>query len=516
AELDPDRLTGEHIGFQLAPRLNSLGRLADATVAVEFLTTGDLSRARILASEMDGLNARRKLLCDQVFQGAQAQLERDPSLLEHRALVLSHPDWPAGIVGIVAGRLAERYNRPTILIAAPPGELARGSARSVEGCDINAAIAVQGDMLHGFGGHPMAAGLGIDPERIPEFRRALTQDPRGFLKPVGPKTLPIDGYLPLADLSLDLVEQLERLAPFGQGNRALTLASRGLTLKSHTTIGRTQEHRRLIVEDEAGTTQKVLWWRGAGSPLPEARFDLAYTVRDSDYRGRREVQVVWVEQREAGGKRQEAGGRRQEIGDKRQEAGGKRQVVDYRGELHPRALLERLREQRKDMQVWSEAGARAEIGGRDRRELDQAKTLAIWTTPPGLAELQAALETVSPEMVYLFGIEPGLDSLDTFLKRLIGLTKPILNSNHGLASVSMLTAATAQREATVRAGLDWLEAQGHLAAQVAGDDVHLTAGYQKPDAELSQAAARLKELLKETTAYRAHFARTAKENLIQP
>ncbi|MEA3342433.1 MAG: DHH family phosphoesterase, partial [Chloroflexota bacterium] len=107
AELDPDRLTGEHIGFQLAPRLNSLGRLADATVAVEFLTTGDLSRARILASEMDGLNARRKLLCDQVFQGAQAQLERDPSLLVHRALVLSHPDWPAGIVGIVAGRLAE-------------------------------------------------------------------------------------------------------------------------------------------------------------------------------------------------------------------------------------------------------------------------------------------------------------------------------------------------------------------------------------------------------------------------
>ncbi|OQY21527.1 MAG: single-stranded-DNA-specific exonuclease RecJ [Anaerolineaceae bacterium 4572_32.2] len=508
AELDPARITGEHIGFQLAPRLNSLGRLADAAVAVEFLTTGDLARARILAAEMDGLNVQRKLLCDQVFQGAQAQIERDPSLLEYRALVLSHPDWPAGIVGIVAGRLAERYNRPTILIAAPPGELGRGSARSIAGCDINAAIAAQGDMLHGFGGHPMAAGLSIDPERIPEFRRALSRDPDGFLKPLGPKTLPIDGYLPLADLSLDLVEQLERLAPFGPGNRALTLASRGLTLKSHTTIGRTQEHLRLVVEDEAGATQKVLWWRGAGERLPADRFDLAYTVRASDYRGRQEVQVVWVEQRATSGKRQATSG-------KRQVASGELQVVDYRGKAHPHALLERLREQEKDVQVWSEAGDRAEVAGRDRRELGQAKTLVIWTTPPGPAELQSALEAVSPETAYLFGIEPGLDRLDTFLKRLIGLTKQILNSNNGLASVSMLAAATAQREMTVRAGLAWLEAQGHLAAQSAGDDVHLMVGGQKPDDKLPQVTAQLKELLKETAAYRAHFARADKETLIQ-
>ena len=131
AELDPTGLTEEHIGFELAPRLNALGRLADASPAVELLTTDDLERARILAHQLDGLNARRKMLCDQVTQAAEAQLERDPSLLDHGALELSHPRWPGGVIGIVAGRLAERYHRPVILITAPPGELARGSARSI-------------------------------------------------------------------------------------------------------------------------------------------------------------------------------------------------------------------------------------------------------------------------------------------------------------------------------------------------------------------------------------------------
>lgn len=219
AELDPARLSEEHIGFVLGPRLNALGRLADANVAVELLTTHDLGRARILATELEGLNARRKLLCNQVFQAAQAQIERDPSLLEHGALVLSHPAWPAGVIGIVASRLAERYHRPTILIATPPDELGRGSARSIDGCNVTAAIATQREMLINFGGHPMAAGLTIDPERIPEFRRALSRTVSEMLGEVKDRAiLQIDGYLSLGDLSLDLVEDLERLAPFGPGN----------------------------------------------------------------------------------------------------------------------------------------------------------------------------------------------------------------------------------------------------------------------------------------------------------
>jgi single-stranded-DNA-specific exonuclease len=518
AELDPDWLTEEHIAFVLGPRLNALGRLADANVAVELLMTDNLERARILATQMEGLNAQRKLLCDQVFQSAQAHIERDPSLLEHSALVLSHPSWPGGVIGIVAGRLAERYHRPTVLIATPPGELGRGSARSIEGVNITAALAAQREMLVRFGGHPMAAGLTIDPEpspesiegRIPEFRRALSRtvsemlpDPRGLGKPLG--SLQIDGYLSLADLSLDLVEDLERLAPFGPGNLPLTLVSKGLSLTSHTPVGRTGEHLQLIVEDEEGIAQRVIWWQGANWPLPQGRFDLAYVVRASNYRGQRDVQVEWVDAREI---------------EVRPEGFLETlrvsvEIVDYRWEPNPRKALERLRVQ-EDVQVWSEAEARAEVAGQDRYELQPSKILIIWTTPPGPAELQAALEKVAPTTVYLFGIDPGLDHPETFLKRLAGLTRYALNSHRGRVNVSTLAAATAQRETAVRQGIAWLAARGHLVVLgEEGDEIQLAEGGHVVDPKgFQKPLGSLKALLEETAAYRAHFARADKESLI--
>jgi single-stranded-DNA-specific exonuclease len=510
AELDPAWLSEEHISFVLAPRLNAPGRLADANVAVELLTTDSLERARILATELEGLNAQRKLLCDQVFQAAQAQIERDPSLLEHSALVLSHPSWPAGVIGIVASRLVERYHRPTLLIATPPGEMGRGSARSIEGVNIAAAIAAQQEMLVRFGGHPMAAGLTIDPERVPEFRRTLSRtvsemlaDPEGLGKPLG--SLPIDGYLSLADLSLDLVEDLERLAPFGPGNPPLTLVSKGLSLTGHSTVGRTGEHLQLIVEDEEGTAQRVIWWQGANWPLPEGRFDLAYVVRASDYRGQRDVQVEWVDARPIEEPRPDGFPKTRQV----------LEIVDYRREPNPRKILERLRAQ-EDVQIWSEAETKAEVAGQDRYELQPSKVLIVWTTPPGPAELRTVLEKVAPETVYLFGIDPGLDPPEAFLRHLAGLTRYALNSRQGRANVSTLAAATAQREATMRQGIAWLAARGHLEVlSEDGDVIQLAEGDQVVDPKgVQKPLESLKALLEETAAYRAHFARADKETLI--
>jgi len=523
AELRADWITEEHIGFVLGPRLNALGRLADATVAVEFLTTDDLSRARILATELEGLNAQRKLLCDQVTQAAGAQDERDPELLEGGAVVLSHPSWPAGVVGVLAGRLAERYHRPTVLIASPPGELSRGSARSVEGCDIRAAIAVHEEMLESFGGHPMAAGLSIDPERIPEFRRALPRTVREMCGDLGGQApLQIDGILPLPALSLELVEELERLAPFGPGNPPLTLVSRDLVLKSHTTVGRSGEHVQLIVEDDEGNAQQVIWWQGGELPLPKGRFDLAYVVRASDYRGQRDVQVEWVDARPL------------EVPAAAIQTFRASQVVDHRRERDRRALLERLRAQ-EGFQIWSEAQARAEIGGRGRYELEPSRALVVWSTPPGSAELRGVLEKVSPETVYVFGVDPDLDHVEVFLERLAGLVKHALRAHQGWVEVPVLAVATAQRESTVRAGLAWLVARGHVVvlgegesegggkgrvggaeAQVAhARKLRLAAGDGTASADLPQATARLRALLEETAAYRAYFARADAEALIQ-
>ena len=505
ALLNPDQITEEHIGFVIAPRLNALGRLADASDGVELLSTRNLTRAGILVAQIEGLNARRKLLCDQVMEGAQAQLERDRSLLDAGALVLSHPSWPAGVIGIVAGRLAERYNRPAVLITTPPDGLGRGSARSIEGCDISAAIGVHGGLLEGFGGHPMAAGFSIDPERIPEFRRALSRTVREKCGEMREQpSLKIDGYLDLAALDLATVEELARLAPFGPGNPPLTLVSERLFLKAQTTIGSTGEHLRLVVEDETGRERKVIWWQWNGSPLPAGRFDLAYLARASNYRGQREVQVEWVDARPI----EEPPARRGRESDPLT-------IVDWRPEADPHKLLSNLRAH-EQIQVWSESGAKAETNGLDRRDLRPGKTLVIWTTPPGPGELHAALDKVWPETIYLVGIDPECRRSREFLQRLASLAKHALRHNQGWVSITVLAAATAQREAAVEAGLGWLVARGHLAKLVEdGDRMQLAVGSQSPGAGKQETASRLRALLEEAAAYRAYFSRADREALIR-
>ena len=173
AELNRETLSEEQISFALGPRLNAIGRLGDANPIVELMTTDSHEAARRQVLELERMNARRRLLTDQVFDAACDQIEADLGILDNPGLVLFHPDWPPGVIGIVASRLVERFHRPTLLLASPPDGPVRGSARSIAGCNVTAAIAACAELLDGFGGHPMAAGVSLQPERLEPFRREL-------------------------------------------------------------------------------------------------------------------------------------------------------------------------------------------------------------------------------------------------------------------------------------------------------------------------------------------------------
>ena len=294
-----ETLTEETIGFTFAPRLNALGRLSDANPAVELLITNDPARARVLAAQIEGLNAQRRLLTSQIHEAAEAQLREHPELLAEPVIVLSHPNWPGGVVGIVANRLVDRYHKPAFLLTESEDGILRGSARSVEGLHITEAITANKDLLLSFGGHPMAAGVSLQKENLLSFRKGLG---RAIEKQLGETvreepSLQIDAWLDLDKLDLELANSIEMLSPFGAGNPKLTLATRGVTMKSVSTIGKTKEHLRLNVEDESGNMQSVLWWGGAGEELPEdgSRFDIAYSLRASTFRGEKQVTLQFEE-----------------------------------------------------------------------------------------------------------------------------------------------------------------------------------------------------------------------------
>jgi len=504
AGLSQEDVSEEHIGFSIAPRLNSLGRLADASEGVELLTTNDTVRARILAAQLEGLNVRRQLLTKQVFDGARSQVERDPSLLEYAALVLSHPSWPGGVVGIVAGRLAEYYGRPVVLISAPPGEVARGSARSVAGCDINAAIGANGHMLYSYGGHPMAAGLSMDPERIAEFRNALG---RTVAEQCGTElaeeSLQIDAWINLADLSLELIGQVNRLAPFGPGNPTVRLATRDVHIVNHSLIGKTREHRRLLVVDASGLEQTVLWWQGGIWSVPQGTFDLAYTVRATDFQGKRQVQVEWLDARTREAPLIVVTTERPKI-----------EIVDCRGDRAPARRLQELRAE-GDLLVWAEGLKKGEQPGVDRRNLSLTPRLAIWTLPPGPEELREVMEKTSPSIVYFFGMGTGLDRPSAFLKRLAGLVKYALRELGGQLQLSTVAALLGHRVVTVRKGIEWLVAKGQVRLVAESEDaIILMRDSGEVRSDLGVVQAQLAALLEETAAYRDYYRSADKEHLL--
>lgn len=500
-------LTEEHISFTLAPRLNALGRLADASLGVELFTTQDRVRAEAIAAEMETLNAQRQLLCSQVTAGALAQIQRHPELLAEPVLIVGHETWPANVVGIVASRLVEQFGHPAVVLSMPAGEAVRGSARSVPGVDIGAAIAAQGQHLLSFGGHPMAAGLSMAPESLPAFRYALSDAVGRMLAAAPlPPAIAVDTYLDWEEPGLDLAREVARLAPFGAGNPPLCFATRGLHVVHHAALGRTGEHRRLVVADDDDHRRAVLWWHGADGQVPDEPFDLAYTLRTSSFQGTAEVQVEWLAARPAAPSSPLA-----------VQGPCPARTVDHRQAEDPDAVLRGLLGEEPSLEVWAEVNAPSGIAAKNRLQLGPAQALAVWTAPPSRREWEQALAAVRPTKLYLFGHDPGTDDLNAFAQRLAGMVSYCLRTKGGYADLAEMASAAGQTEETVGLGLRWLAARRQvevtgedgrgmtLAAVAAGEGKREREAATSPEAALL--AARIQGQLAETAAYRKYWLR---------
>ncbi len=487
ANLKVDRLTEEHIGFWLAPRLNALGRLGDANLAVELLTTPDLSRARILVTQLEGLNDQRKLLVEQVVQQATQQLKQNPSLANYKAIVLAAPDWHPGVVGLAASQLAERYGKPTILIALQADNneiIGRGSARSVEGCDIHQAIKTQAHLLLNFGGHPMAAGLAIPPDKVADFRRGLSE----ALPDVQPteKELSIDAVVELVQVSANLLNAVQRLAPFGNGNPLVQLGCRNLRVVKEAIFGKRNEHKRVMVQDEAGQQREIIWWQGAAESSPHGAFDLAFTIRHDDFVGGEAIQLTWLAARSL-------------------EAPSitvKPELVDWRKLPQPEIEAHK----QPAAMIWGEGILVADMPLLPRHNLTPAENLIVWTAPPSETVFQQGLAKVKPRKLFLIGQLPPFDSPLPFIGRLMGLLKYAMQHYDGEVNVEQLAAALGHEARTIRLGIDWLSAQGKLTARNKDGTCVVQSTQQTANhAEATTIEQYLKTALAEAAAYRKFF-----------
>ncbi len=295
ARVDGAAIDATAVGFRLAPRINAAGRLGRPDLALELVLTDDKEVAAALADELEGLNRDRQAVEDKILRSAIRQVEEWPEERRaRRGYVLWSDDWHEGVIGIVASRLVERFNRPIVLIAGA-GETWKGSGRSVSAFDLHGALAACSSLLERFGGHRAAAGLSIRRDQLDAFSDAFGAHADQVLAAEDMRqTTTIDAIVPASALTLDLAQELDRLAPFGLGNPDVTLLVASCEAVEPSTVGE-GKHLRFRVRQHGrdggsaiafGMGPQVERLRGA------TRYDLAFRLKENRWNGTVAPQLV--------------------------------------------------------------------------------------------------------------------------------------------------------------------------------------------------------------------------------
>jgi single-stranded-DNA-specific exonuclease len=301
--LDQKReLESEDIGFVLGPRLNAAGRLGQAQLGVELLTTDRADRALELAKYLEGLNESRQKLERSIYRAANKQAKEEFDPTADAALVLAERGWHPGVIGIVAGRLAEKYHRPVVMISLDPLGVkpGSGSARSVPGFNLHAALEACTEHLLSHGGHVAAAGLTIDDAKLEDFRADFLEHAAAEIteaQRLG--ELHIDAEAPLSAFTLGVVQQIERMSPFGQSNPRPLLSTNDVTLaEPPRVIGSGGNHLSLKLKQHAVTLRAVAFGGGDWADdlaAVSGPINIAFRPVINSFRGRRSVELHLVD-----------------------------------------------------------------------------------------------------------------------------------------------------------------------------------------------------------------------------
>jgi single-stranded-DNA-specific exonuclease len=279
------------VGFRLAPRLNAGGRLADATRAVELLTTDDAARATQLAQELNEENQTRQAIEQEILDDALRRIAADPEFAARRSIVLASEAWHPGVVGIVAARLVERFYRPTVLVALEADSgLGRGSGRSIGGCDLYQTFRRCGAQLEGFGGHRMAAGLSIRRERVAAFAGEFEEAVRAATRAEDF----VQHNVADAELCLDAVDdavlaELARLEPYGAGNREPVFLARRVSVLSRRVVG--ERHLKLYLRQGKRALSAIGFGMAEHPVDAGGEVDILFSPEHNEWNGQTSIQL---------------------------------------------------------------------------------------------------------------------------------------------------------------------------------------------------------------------------------
>ncbi len=448
-EINSEIFNETSISFVIAPLLNALGRLDDAEPIVESFLSTNIQETRIFANILDNLNEKRKLITEQITDATLALIRKERSE-SGNSIVLHHPDWHPGVLGIVANRLVELFNKPVILLTGNPDQPIRGSGRSIDGVNIIEAIRNSSQILTHFGGHTMAAGLSLPFENLEIFKKEFDKSVQHQLseKKISLDFM-VDGFIDFNQISLDFVKELEILSPFGSGNPRFIFACKNVNIARTAIFGKNKQHLKFFTTDENNIPVELLWWQGANQSIPDTSIDIAFRPGKSVNKGQEQLQLEIVKIRPS-----------ENAFEKIKSDSKHLEIIDLRAEKH--ISIEKLIDI-KDSFIWAEGLENKELLPFDNR-LNQhpAENLIIYTCPPSLVEIAKVWKSVNPKKLYLCSVLPEDGSINSLVLKVSGMINLAIRQRSGVFELDRVAALTGQRMKTIRVILNYLEAKGKI------------------------------------------------------
>ncbi|MFP4198078.1 MAG: single-stranded-DNA-specific exonuclease RecJ [Halanaerobium sp.] len=484
-DINPLEINEKTLGFQIGPLLNSAGRIDSAEKGLKLLLADDKSKAAGLAAELNQINQHRKEISQKIY----LELEKEMKPEQRKAVVSYDSDWHQGVIGIAAGRITENYQVPAVLMTSnQQSELITGSARSIEGININNLIAECSDLLEKHGGHAAAAGFSLKKDRLEKFKLRLQRLIDQKLEEIDSELeLEADLNLELAEVTEDFYQGLRLFAPFGEANpEPLFYLESDILSSREISAGR---HKRLVLGTETDKITALWWW--AGELENNYRQQFACRLTENIYRGSRSLQLeikalAPLKEKSREVKNQQSIKRQLKILDWRQkdisqlEAGAENTVY----------FAEGLKEYNHYPLI-------------NRNYYREAENLILITIPPSLAHLKEILLLTAAEKLILVNNNDQNLTVNSFIKRLLSLIKYCLQQENGIFNLEQAALALAAEEIAVKRGLEFLRAEAMISYEyISYQELLITKGGTKDQGKANLSSSSLKKLLKESSAFR--------------
>lgn len=424
-------VTAETIAFGVAPRINASGRLDTVEEAIKVLISDNPQEIEMAISNLEEFNKIRQNLCQEIFAEADDMVQKEGG--HGPAIILFNSKWHVGIIGIVASKLVEKYYKPTFLMTySEETKQIKCSARSVEGVHLYDAINSISELLDGFGGHAMAAGLAFSPDKYP-FKQVKEQLLRTIKEMTTGKEikpfLKIDLELTPDEITVDLVEEILRLEPFGASNPSPIFAVKNLKIKQKKLMGENKNHLRLTVQQGANELTCVRWQQGDISLVNGDPLDVAFHPQINEYNGNTSVQLVVDDIHSEYLKEEEQEAlNRLKIYDHRKKTDILQQVNDYVKNTKQNIMVfaenKQILEMLRPFKTLSERTF-------TREKLTPCDSVMFFDYPADKETFETIIRETSPQSIHLMNYDIKYFDDKEFLKTIAGMLKFACNNNAG-------------------------------------------------------------------------------------